>query len=74
MLQLLVLTLISLLQTVSYAQQNIFMTKEEVVYHKILKNKPAIDKTYAIKLATVIVSKASKHNISASKYTAILAQ
>lgn len=75
MKQLFLIISITLLSQVLNPTQPIrALTKGEVIYYKILRNKPTIDKTYARKLATVIVDKASKHNISASKYTAILAQ
>lgn len=68
------LPIICISQVLNPPQPVITLTKGEVIYYKILKNKPTIDKTYARTLANVIVDKASKHNISASKYTAILAQ
>lgn len=70
----LILLVTSISQVLNPTQPCDTLTKGEIVYYKILKNKPTIDKTYARKLANVIVDKASKYDISASKYTAILAQ
>ena len=70
----LALLVMSISQVLNSPQPVSTLTKGEVIYYKILKNKPTIDKTYARKLATVIAVKTSKYNINASKYTAILAQ
>jgi len=70
----LILLVTSISQILNPIQPSNTLTKGEIVYYKILKNKPTIDKTYARTLANVIVTKASKHNINAIKYTAILAQ
>lgn len=70
----LVLLVTSISQVINPPQPISTLTKGEIIYYKILKNKPTIDKTYARELASVIVDKASKHNISAIKYAAILAQ
>lgn len=70
----LILLVTSISQILNPIQPSNTLTKGEIIYYKILKNKPTIDKTYARKLATVIAVKTSKHNINAIKYTAILAQ
>ena len=48
--------------------------KRDIIYNKILKNKPDINRSYAKKLANIIDIKSIKYNIDPIQYTAMLAQ
>ncbi len=44
------------------------------IYNQIVKNRPAISKSYAFKLSNIIYKVSKKYNISSDIFTAILAQ
>ena len=65
--------LLMVLLTMSISAKE-YLVSEHPIYFQILKNKPSIDRKFAMKLSNSIHRMTKKHNVPSRIYTAILMQ